>query len=1377
MAFNQISTKFNISGDSSAYWEVQTDFTTRPIKLLLDTGAEVTLIAIDVLLSLQLGNFRISLTGVTGPEHAITTHGNFMGSLITENNIKWPTEIHAVDRKYAGQYDGYLGFDFMMAYGAIIDFRNRRLILHSGVGNEIEVNEENMHMMPLPTNYQPIESAHSDIESNLDASLEEDVIAGNNTPHFHSQSSMMINSPNENANYGQNLQVVPYLNQDLNITAQTNPFVEDCYSKQKDLGKNDELHSKVKETEIIVKNKPLAKQSTPNELINLEKWPINDLNDYKALLNDINSKTFLNTDDEVTKLKKIMSYKMRMNDEATKYVKFFGAKKIHVSKNSKNPEKFLIKMSKQATRKELIFQNLKLAHANEQEKAAVKKLVDEFQMQFYIEGDKLAKANVISHKIHLKPGTGIINVRQFRLPETTKIKISNATQKLYDDHIIRKSDSPFNFPTFMVPKKDEHGNLLDDRQVFDYRRLNAATIPQNFPIPLIQELVDSFTQAKYISKLDIERAFNQIPMEEEHKPYTAFTVGYNKFEFNGMPFGLANAPATMQKNITMILSDLLTKGVSVYMDDIAIHTKTFEEHVELLNEIFTRLKRHGIQLKIKKCEFFTKQIGYLGFLISPGKVAPNPIKTKVISNYPIPRTRKQLQSFLGMCNYFRQFIKDYAKITRPLTKLTSSNVNYELNPEAITAFEVMKRVMAEQVTLSIVDFSKEFSLSTDASNIAIGAVLTQKQDKGERPIYFFSRTLNEHEVNYPTHEKELLAIVAAIEEFETYLKGRKFVVKTDSQCLVYLFSDPHKNKRLVRQAINILDANFDVHYQPGKLNVVADALSRIEYSDPEQWDQVPVSEFIKRHVDIKKTIKRIMRQRAIAFSAPNTIMKIAAHVSIKNGKPKSRYHQQLYTITSSENKTEIAKLIDPSRIKDSLRIYKISDLHSLITIKPTETGQNEIQSIVNAIKNHSSQNDFKNIAIETDFKARSLFILKHSLHTTFDQTKITVNIHINQIIELTTTQDIQNALEMHHNLRLGGHAGINRMKSTMKQIYFWPTMNSDIKKHVAECPICEKAKITRYTKMPMQITSSGSRPFEHVYLDHVGPISPPSDGGFNNIFVATCDLTRFSIAVPVSNLETETTADVFIRHVILQFGFPEIVSHDGGKAFKSEIFFQVVNKLLKAKDITTTPYNPRANMVERRNRSTAEYLKCYTQLKPSSWAELLPYATFAYNITINSATGFSPFELVFGRKVTLPDALAKQKPIYNYDNYAELIKREFADAWQLAKEKLATIKEMNKKHYDKDVKLIDIKIGDKILVKKIVKNRKFDFAWNGPFPVTKVFEKYIEYKDGRKTKKISKDYVKLAKAIHNFQFAQRLSEQHEIFTRQIYLIKRTLQEV
>lgn len=323
-------------------------------------------------------------------------------------------------------------------------------------------------------------------------------------------------------------------------------------------------------------------------------------------------------------------------------------------------------------------------------------------------------------------------------------------------------------------------------------------------------------------------------------------------------------------------------------------------------------------------------------------------------------------------------------------------------------------------------------------------------------------------------------------------------------------------------------------------------------------------------------------------------------------------------------------------------------------------------------------------------------------------------------------------------------------------------MTIDIKKYVSECPECEKTKITRYTRMPMQITASATRPFEHIFIDHQGPIRPKSDGGHEHIFVAVDELTKFVIAVPVSCVTAEETADVFINEIILKFGFPKEVSHDNGTGFNAKLFKEI-NRILRIKQICTSPYHPQANgNAERKNRSTGEYLRCYAQSKPGKWAELLPYATFSYNITVHIVTNVAPFELVFGAKPTLPSALTKRTPIYNYDNYAESVKREFADAWKMASEWNTAAKETNKKYYDQKTNIIDIKVGDRILVKKMVKNMKFDYAWNGPFTVTQVHERSVEYKDGTKLKHASKDFVKLSKAVHNIQFFNRFVDWYDV---------------
>lgn len=1301
---------------------LETNFTTRPITLLVDTGAQITIIADDIVtIGQKLIKQKIQLTGFDGGDSSASTKGMLNGKFLTNDGNEWPVEAHVVDRKTAGPYDGYLGYDFLQKYNSIIDLAAGTVHIRDLPGMN-EKQSDAQDQGPDRITAQPPSAPVISIEPNDELPTRDGII-----------NNQFINSDTDDSSDEEVSQTIVHA---ALIHSEPTPITEE--------------------------NSAVKKPNSPQIPENTQ--------DYAERQNRL---TFLDTDDQITKLQKIEQHGVKLNKEATAYIRAFGTKKLHVSrKNHKKLQQYKVHhINTTQTRAEIIFAALDLSYANEAEKRAIWLLVHKYPNQFFIEGDVLAKTDLAEHEIHLKPNTGIIHVKQFRLPQTQQKAIKQSTQEMYDQQIIRDSKSPFNAPTFMVKKKNAQGEYTDQRQVHDYRDLNKHTIVQDFPIPRIQELVDNFAQSQYISKIDIKSAFHQVAMHEPHKQYTAFTVGYHKYEFERLPFGLRGGPITMQSVITRALNNLLDNGVSAYMDDVSTYTKTFEEHIQKLDEVFSRLKKHNLQANIKKCNFFTPSVEYLGFIIERGQVRPNPNKVKAIRNYPLPKTRKQLKSFLGMLGYYSVFIKNYAHIAKPLHSATSTQIKFAMNTKEIEAFEKLKTILADDVTLKIVDFTKKFIVATDASIDAIGAILAQPDGKADRPIQFFSRVLNEHERNYPAHELELLALTCAIAEFETYLFGRQFTVLTDSQCLVYLFSNTHKNKRLVRQAISILDANFDIRYQPGKLNVVADALSRIELPIQDEWVEIPITEFIQRHCKTSKQIRAITRSRATAFDKASTTNKIRPFIICTSGLATERSdYDHIFSVFTAKNKQLIQQTLNDDNFDKTTTFIQVSNKHSFTTINSIPIKQTEIKEIIYKIHKLATEEDYSSIAINLDLKGKNLFEFKYWLNQIFDKTQIAITLHINTVIELVDTNEIQEALRMHHHLRLGGHAGIERMTSTMKKIYHWPTMVKDIKTYVSQCSICERAKITKYTKTPMLISSTGEAPFDHIYIDYVGPISPPSNEGHKYIFVATCDLTAYSIAIPTVDMTAKTTAEVYIKHIILQFGFPAMVSSDRGTDFMSDLFKQV-NKILKIKQTSTTPYNPRANIVERRNRSTSEYLKCYTEAKPDTWAELLPYCTFAYNITVNVTTGFTPFELVYGKTVSLPDSILRNQPIYNYENYAHIMKKELRDAWNLARDMVNKKKEQRKKTYDKNVNDIHVQPGDQILIKKHVKNRKFDMSWVGPFEVTEVpNSKYVLYKDKKNLqKKIGKDHIKLAKANY---FITKISENDNNMINYIYTEKR-----
>lgn len=310
-------------------------------------------------------------------------------------------------------------------------------------------------------------------------------------------------------------------------------------------------------------------------------------------------------------------------------------------------------------------------------------------------------------------------------------------------------------------------------------------------------------------------------------------------------------------------------------------------------------------------------------------------------------------------------------------------------------------------------------------------------------------------------------------------------------------------------------------------------------------------------------------------------------------------------------------------------------------------------------------------------------------------------------------------------------------------------MTKDIKNYIKNCDVCEKSKINRHTKNPMIITDTASEPFQKVYMDLVGPINPVSFDGNTYIFTCNCSLTKFAIAVPIQDASAITTAKAFVHNVILKYGAVEEIVSDNGTNFISDTLREV-NKILKIKKVFTTPYHPQSNQVERFHKTLANYLKAFIQHEQDKWSEYLDFAVFAYNNSHNSATGFSPFQLVFGRNAKLPSEILNKKfPVYNYDNYAHELRSKLKECHDLAKENILKMKMNNKKHYDKhrDEKVLDLKINDLVLVLKPKKIFKFENPYEGPYRVEELISPVaIKIRKGNKTIRVHTDRVKKATA-------------------------------
>lgn len=934
---------------------------------------------------------------------------------------------------------------------------------------------------------------------------------------------------------------------------------------------------------------------------------------------------------------------------------------------------------------------IRINHLNNEEKESIAKLCKKFEDIFLKEGQDLTFTNQIKHEIKTKDDIPIYS-KSYRYPYIHKQEVQSQISKMLEQGVIRPSFSPWSSPIWIVPKKLDASGTQKWRLVIDYRKLNEKTIDDRYPLPNITEILDKLGRCMYFTTLDLASGFHQIEIKSSDIPKTAFNVENGHYEFVRMPFGLKNAPSTFQRVMDNVLQDLQGKVCLCYMDDIIIFSTSLQEHMESLGKVFTKLKEANLKIQIDKSEFLHKEISFLGHLVTSEGVKPNLDKIKVIKTFPLPRTEKQIKSFLGLVGYYRKFIRDFAKITKPMTECLRKTNKIVIDSRYIECFETCKTLLCNDPILQYPDFSKIFNLTTDASNFALGAILSQGPIGSDKPVCYASRTLTQTEQNYSTIEKELLAIVWATKYFRPYLYGRKFNIVTDHKPLTWLMSLKEPNSKLVRWRLKLEEFEYQIIYKKGKQNTNADALSRVE-------------------INLNEINNNTSNNSSINDSNSNN--NFNDEIISQMGSIEENQVGGLPTSDRLLNEfTNQLVLVNDGNAKPNVKLKILFTTKKRYIIK--QNNLNDEKTIIDILKNYTLPKKVTGIVTDDNtFKTIELVYNKYFSNKNF---KI---VRCKTLVQDETNQDKQETIiREYHNQ--SNHRGICESLQHIKRQYYFPNMKDLITKIINNCDICAKYKYERNTKpLKFELTETPDKPLQIIHIDIYSV--------HNENFLTIID--KFSKFASSYLLNGRNSINIIksLKHFFSHHGIPSKVVVDNGAEFVSTIF-QDFTKLYKIHLHTTSAKNSTGNSpVERFHSTLTEIIRIiYNQNKSKPISEIMDEALITYNNSIHSTTKLTPFELISGHynqsnplnikfnQLIGQDYLQEHKN--NYETLARVVRERNLETKQKLINKLNE-KRIDPPDFETNEKIYEFenrrnKLAPKFMEHKVVENNKITLFSN-----------------------------------------------------------------
>lgn len=895
---------------------------------------------------------------------------------------------------------------------------------------------------------------------------------------------------------------------------------------------------------------------------------------------------------------------------------------------------------------------LRLDHLNDEETKAIHTLCLEYKDIFYCESLPLSFTNQVKHRIRTI-NEDPIYIKPYRQAPAQAEEIKQQVEKLLKDNVVKESHSPWSAPVHVVPKKMDASGQIKYRMVVDYRRLNEITVDDRYPIPNICDLFDKLGKSTYFSTLDLASGYHQIEIEETDREKTGFSTQNGHYEFLRMPFGLKTAPATFQRTMNNVLRGLQGIHCLVYLDDILIYSNGLQDHLTKLRAVFDRLRQTNFKIQLDKSEFLRKEVQYLGHTLTKDGLQPNNDKIQAVLTYPIPQTQTEIKRFLGFVGYYRRFVKDFSKITQPLTACLKKGKKVITDAKFIEAFQKCKELLINAPILQYPDMTKPFILTTDASEVAIGAVLSQGPVGSDKPVAYASRTLTDTEQKYSAIERELLAIVWATKHFRPYLYGNKFTVYTDHQPLAWLNKFKEVSSKLTRWRLRLLEYDFDIIHKNGKQNANADALSRIQLNavghdddismivnidDKEQQIQEHVQELIEQIETLAKPRRKTDDSGTLTISDSDRTT-TASPVSLPDT---DILEERLDYPIPSESSS--AQTIHSARDMESLgipilqeaidtkpnQILVFSWFRNNLQVKDLSRDNQKVLEVFLPLNNEQLIKDFLKKYIRPKIKY-FIYFENQEHRKEFGRVIIAlfkrgaVNFYecTERVVYIEDEQEQKAIVNKIHDGKTC-HRGITETIKRIRRSYHWPNMHETV---AAMLNSCEKCKASKYDRKPikptLQLTQTQEAPFQEIFIDIFSIES-------KHYLTLIDAFSKIGQAVEVPSRSTPEIVRALFKYFSF-YGIPRKISCDPGTEFNNELLRELTD-LHKIQLHIGTPNNPNSmGMIERFHSTIIEiYRLAKYERKYTDAASVMTYAVMAYNNTIHSATDLTPFEVVFG---------------------------------------------------------------------------------------------------------------------------------------------------